>query len=127
MKILALFSLVAVLGFGQTEFDAGRKKPLWLDQTGIVRFDETGILFSANGDEKTRSWKYEDIQHFDRVSPTEFTLLSYEDVAWKLGRDRMRCLAVQQARHDHGREGSDRGRAPHRTGDSGWHCGRHRS
>lgn len=88
MKILALLSLAAVLGFGQSEFDAVRKKPLWRDQTGVVRIDDTGILFSSKGDDKARSWRYEDIQHFDRISPTEFTLLSYEDVAWKLGRDR---------------------------------------
>lgn len=88
MKILALFLLTATVGFGQTQFDAVRKKPLWLDQTGVVRIDESGISFSSSGEDLTRSWRYKDIQHLDRISPTEFTLLSYEDVAWKLGRDR---------------------------------------
>jgi hypothetical protein len=88
MKILALLALTAVFGFGQIEFEAIRKKPLWLDQSGIVRIDESGISFSSNGEDTARSWSYEDIQYLDRVSPTEFTLLSYEDVAWILGRDR---------------------------------------
>jgi hypothetical protein len=88
MKVLVLFLLTITLVFGQAEFEAVRKKPLWLDQTGVVRIDDSGISFAANGEDAARTWKYEDIQHLDRISPTEFTLLSYEDVAWKLGRDR---------------------------------------
>ncbi len=81
--------LIAASAFPETTFEAIRKKPLWLDQKGTVRIDDSGVSFTPAGkDEKTRTWSYRDIQHLDRISTTAFALLSYEDVAWKLGRDR---------------------------------------
>ncbi len=88
MKML-LFLLVTGSGLADTSFDVVHKKRLWFDQEGTVRIDASGISFQPAGkDEKTRSWGYEDIQFLDRMSPTEFRLLTYEDVAWRLGQDR---------------------------------------
>lgn len=89
MKKLALLLLIAASSFAQTEFEAVKKKALWPDQYGTLRLDDAGISFAPDGkSEQARSWTYEDIQHFDRLTPTEFVLLSYEDVPWQLGRDR---------------------------------------
>lgn len=89
MKMLVLFLVAATLGFGQTQFEAVRKKPLWPDQSGTLRVDDAGISFAPAGEpENTRFWTYPDIQHFDRLTSTEIVLLSYEDVSWRFGRDR---------------------------------------
>ena len=81
MKML-LFLLVTGSGLADTSFDVVHKKRLWFDQEGTVRIDASGISFQPAGkDEKTRSWGYEDIQFLDRMSPTEFRLLTYEDLA----------------------------------------------
>ena len=88
MKIL-LFLLATGIGLADTSLDVVHKKRLWFDQQGTVRIDASGISFQPTGkDEKIRSWTYEDIQFFDRMRPTEFRLLTYEDVAWRLGQDR---------------------------------------
>lgn len=95
MRILSLLLLACVVGAAQTEFEVIRKKPLWFDQKGTVTFGELDVSFtSSDKDDKVRSWKYRDVQHLDRVSPTEFILLSYEDVAWQLGRDRSYRFAL---------------------------------
>lgn len=89
MKKLALLLLTAASCFAQTEFEAVRKKALWPDQHGTLRLDDAGISFAPDGkSEQARSWTYQDIQHFDRLTPTELVLLTYEDVSWQLGRDR---------------------------------------
>ena len=89
MKTLALFLFAIVAGAAPLEFEAVRKKPYWKDQQGVVSIGDSAVCFvaGAKGAER-RCWTYRDIQHLNRVSPTEFSLLSYEDVAWKLGRDR---------------------------------------
>ena len=89
MRLLGLLALAAVAGAAQQELDVIRKKPLWLDQQGVLRIDDSSICFTPKGDnESPKCWSYQDIQHLDRVSTTALTLLSYEDAAWKLGRDR---------------------------------------
>jgi hypothetical protein len=89
MKILSVLLLTCVVGTAQTEFEVIRKKPLWFDQKGTITISESGLSFTPTGkNEEPLSWKYQDVQHVDRVSPTEIIVLSYEDVAWKLGRDR---------------------------------------
>lgn len=89
MKKLALLILVAASCFAQSEFEAVRKNALWPDQHGTLRVDDTGVSFAPDGEPaQERFWAYEDIQHFDRLTLTEFVLLSYEDVWWQLGRDR---------------------------------------
>jgi len=94
MKTLILLLLTTGLvsaqtSFVQASFEVIRKKSLWFDQKGAVRIDDSGISFQPAGkEEKSRTWTYEDIQFLDRVSATEFRLLSYEDTAWRLGQDR---------------------------------------
>ncbi len=89
MRILLLFLLASAGLSAQPEFDVVRKKALWLDQEGALRIEDSGVCFTPKGDGETPlCWDYEDIQHLDRVSPTALVLLSYEDVAWKAGRDR---------------------------------------
>jgi hypothetical protein len=89
MKTLVLLLLTTGLVGAQANLEVVHKKSLWFDQKGAVRIDDSGISFQPAGkDEQSRTWTYEDIQFLDRVSPTEFRLLSYEDVAWRLGQDR---------------------------------------
>lgn len=89
MKKLAPLLLIVASCFAQSEFEAVRKKALWPDQHGTLRVDDAGISFAPDGEpEHERFWAYEDIQHFDRLTLTEFVLLSYEDISWQLGRDR---------------------------------------
>ena len=87
MKLLLLL-LTTGIGLADTSLDVVHKKRLWFDQEGSIRIDASGISFQAKGkNEEVRSWTYEDIQFLDRMSPTEFRLLTYEDVAWRLGQD----------------------------------------
>ena len=89
MRKLALLLLAAASCLAQTELEAVRKKALWSDQHGTLRIDDAGVSFAPDGESKqARSWTYQDIQHFDRLTLTEFVLLTYEDVSWQLGRDR---------------------------------------
>ena len=88
MKMLLLL-LTTGIGLADTSLDVVHKKRLWFDQEGSIRIDASGISFRPTGkDEEARSWAYEDLQFLDRMSPTEFRLLTYEDVAWRLGQDR---------------------------------------
>ena len=89
MRVGAVFLFFHVF-LSAAQFEVVRKKPLWLDQKGTLRIEKSEVCFAPAGDdEEARCWAYAtDIQHLDRVSPTELALLSYEDVAWKLGRDR---------------------------------------
>ena len=89
MKILALLLFGAAAGAAPAEFEAIHKRPFWTNQKGIVSIEDTELCFStASKEPKRQCWEYQDIQHLDRISSTELALLSYEDVAWKLGRDR---------------------------------------
>ena len=64
------------------------KKSLWADARGELTVSQEGITFQASDQEEAHTWAYRDIQGFDRISKTEFVILSYEDQRWKLGRDR---------------------------------------
>ena len=86
--ILLLAHLFAAVALPQV-FEVELDKPLWFGRKGVVEFSDTGVSFQGSGKKaKAVTWAYRDIQFFERVSTTEFHLLSYEDVAWKLGRDR---------------------------------------
>lgn len=69
-------------------FDAIIKKRGRPDGRGQLQVAEQGIEFTAAKADNSRRWSYADIQHFDRLSETEFVLLTYEDRRWRLGRDR---------------------------------------
>jgi len=86
--ILLLAHFFAVAAAAQV-FEVEIDKPLWFDRKGSLEFGEAEISFRPSGKKaRTLTWAYRDIQFVDRFGPKEFRLLSYEDVAWKLGRDR---------------------------------------
>lgn len=87
MKYIALFALCAQIIGAQT-LQVKRLKRLWWDGEGQVEITQDGIAYKAKKPKHSRTWKYDDIQYFDRISPKEFVILSYEDIGWQLGRDR---------------------------------------
>lgn len=99
MTLITLILITATLGLAETSFEVVWRKPLLPDKAGVLRVGEQGITFRVHGDEKTeRAWTYTDIQHIDRLSQTEVVIRSYEDSAWKLGRDRRYRFALRGAK-----------------------------
>ena len=90
MKLLMVIVGLAVSSsaFGETVLEVIHKKTLALDGQGTLRITGDAIEFEARKSKNSRRWTYRDIQHFDRISPTEFVLLTYKDVGWQLGRDK---------------------------------------
>lgn len=84
--------LIIVLLFAQTlaaqTLPVSLKRSFWPDTPGELSITEEGIAFRETNKEESPAWAYRDIQSFDRISKTEFVILSYEDQRWKLGRDR---------------------------------------
>lgn len=60
----------------------------WGGCEGELSISEAGIRFEAEKVDHSRSWSWSDIQGFDRKSPTEFSILTYEDLLWHAGLDR---------------------------------------
>jgi hypothetical protein len=87
MKYLLMLIFMAQPSAAQT-FNVIHEKNLWRDGRGIVEITDKGIDFISEKEKNSRSWKYEDIQYFDRISSKEFTILSYEDNSMLLGRDK---------------------------------------
>ena len=91
-------------------FPAKLEKPFWPDREGTVAIDDQGITYTAPKKKYgpqwlgvqhvghaldhlanrpyDLSWKWEEIQYFDRISPSEFVVLTYQDDWRFLGRDR---------------------------------------
>ena len=87
MKAVVL--IFASLSFLAAEtFPVVLKKTAWADGEGSVTLNEKGISFDAKKPQNSRHWEWLDVQHFDRVSETEFIVLTYEDRKRYLGRDR---------------------------------------
>lgn len=63
-------------------------RKFWPDMRGEVSITQQGIEFRGAKKKQTHAWTYRDIQSFDRLSKTEFIILTYEDERWMLGRDR---------------------------------------
>ncbi|MEJ2096859.1 MAG: hypothetical protein P8Y38_06910 [Deltaproteobacteria bacterium] len=87
MKYLLILIFLAQPLAAQT-LEVIHKKALWWDGRGKIEISDEGISFIAEKEEESRSWRYQDIQYFDRISGSEFTILSYEDSSILLGRDR---------------------------------------
>ena len=87
MKYLLILLFMAQPLVAQT-FDVIHEKTLWRDGRGKIEITDKGIDFIAEKEKESRSWRYEDIQYFDRISSKEFTILSYEDNSMLLGRDK---------------------------------------
>jgi len=64
-----------------------RHDRLLRDRAGELILGETGIEYQTRDKKDARAWKYEDIQQLGLLSPTELTILTYEDSRWKLGKD----------------------------------------
>ncbi len=87
MRVLVLLLAWAGLTMAQT-LEVVHKKWLWPDGKGVVEITPEHIAFKAAKEKNSRTWRYPDIQYFDRVSEKEFVILSYEDQRLELGRDR---------------------------------------
>jgi len=88
LRTVMLFIAVAVAGYAQSSFEAVRKRPLRPDARGTLVIGDDGVEFRRGDDGESKSWSYEEIQGFDRISRTEIGMLTYEDAAWRLGQDR---------------------------------------
>jgi hypothetical protein len=93
MRTILLLGIFAQFVGAQT-FEVKRLKRLWWDGEGQIRISEEGIAYEAKKPKHSRSWKYQDIQYFDRLSKKEFVILSYEDIGWQMGRDREYHFAI---------------------------------
>lgn len=88
LRTITLCIVVASAGYAQSSFEVVRKKPFWPNAKGTLVIGDDGVEFRREKEEDTKSWSYRDIQSLDRISPTEIEILTYEDVAWRLGQDR---------------------------------------
>ncbi|MBI4905727.1 MAG: hypothetical protein HY820_18990 [Acidobacteria bacterium] len=87
-----LLCLILFVPFLQAEtFSVVQPKTLWRDGLGKIHITQDGISYEAakkKMKKENRTWKYVDIQYFDRISSKEFVILTYEDRQRYLGRDR---------------------------------------
>ena len=60
----------------------------WGSCEGELEITSDGIRYEPIEGDHDRTWTWVDIQNFDRRSPDEFSLLTYEDFVWHLGLDR---------------------------------------
>ena len=88
LRTIALFIAAVAVGSAQTSFEALRKKTLWPDAEGTLVIGDDSVEFRGGDDGESKSWSYESIQSLDRISPAQIVILTYEDVAWRLGQDR---------------------------------------
>jgi hypothetical protein len=88
MKYLAIFVLLSAQTLAAQTYRVVHEKTLWRDTGGIIEIGEQGIAFRPDHGKESRTWKFEDIQYFDRISEKQFVILSYQDQAILLGRDR---------------------------------------
>ncbi len=87
MRIAVLVLILAPL-LGAETFTVIHKKKAWPDGKGTVTITDEGITFEAKKKKNSREWSWLDIQYFDRISETEFVILTYHDQKRYLGRDR---------------------------------------
>jgi hypothetical protein len=88
MKVLLLLLLCFVPPVAAQDLPVIHVRDFLHDIRGTIQITDTGIVYKAEKPKDSRSWSYEDIQHFDRISEKEFSILSFEDQRLLLGRDR---------------------------------------
>ena len=89
MTILILLLIAWPLGAAATSFEATWRKAMRPDVDGTLTIREGGIAFQPRKKSKQAlEWSFEDVQHLDRLSPTEFAIQSYTDSIMRIGRDR---------------------------------------
>lgn len=87
MRYLVLLLFLAASLPGET-FTVIHKNKAWRDGKGTVEINDAGIAYHAEKEKRSRKWGWLDIQYFDRISDTEFNILTYTDQRKYLGRDR---------------------------------------
>jgi len=87
MRIAVLMLALASLAGAET-FTVIHKKKAWPDGKGTITITDEGIAFEAKKKKNSRKWGWLDIQYFDRISETEFVILTYHDQKRYFGRDR---------------------------------------
>jgi len=60
----------------------------WGACEGVLEITDEGLRYTPEEGDHVRNWPWIDIQSFDRRSESEFSVLTYEDLAWHLGLDR---------------------------------------
>lgn len=88
MKLWTIFLLIFAQSLAAQTLSVELKRNFWPDARGEIQITEKGIAFSEANGKNRHEWSYQDLQSFDRLSKSEFVLLTYEDQRWKLGRDR---------------------------------------
>lgn len=87
MKLVVIFLLGLQLLAAET-FPVIHKETAWRNGKGTIEITDNGIVFTAKKQKNSRKWGWLDIQYFDRISETEFNILTYKDQKRYLGRDR---------------------------------------
>lgn len=85
---LTILLLIGAQFLAAETFSVVHLRDAWWNGKGTVEITGDGITYTAEKAEHSRNWAWLDIQHFDRVSETEFEVLTYEDQRRYLGRDR---------------------------------------
>ena len=88
MTRLTIFFLLLVAASPAQTFETTELRGPLLDRHGTLSVSDTGIEFAAKKAKEPWRWQWTDIQLLDRVSPTRLDVLTYEDSAVRLGRDR---------------------------------------
>ena len=88
-RLAALVLLLLVdLSAAATDLEVIHKKKFLPDDAGVLHITEEGIHFEARDQDKSRRWRYRDIEFLNRVSSTEIILRSYESRGLPLGGDK---------------------------------------
>ncbi len=89
IRILIMMVLFSSWGFSQSyTFKVRHDHDPWGKCLGEMTVSPSGIEFKSDNEEHSFNWEWLDIQSVDRKSVSEFTLLSYRDQKWMIGRDR---------------------------------------
>lgn len=95
MTMLLVLLVAWPLSAAETSFEATWKKSVRPDVDGTLSIRESGVAFQPKKkSKKTLEWSFENVQHVDRLSPTEFAIQSYDDSFLRLGRDRWYRFAL---------------------------------
>lgn len=96
--IVVLAALLTFSSAGAQTLKVRHDHDPWGKCVGELSFSENGIVFSSEKEEHNWSWGWTDIQTVDRRSESEFSILSYADQKFLLGRDRPFDFTVLEGR-----------------------------
>lgn len=97
MRYAVLLLIGAQLLAAET-FTVVHKRTAWHNGRGTIQITGEGISYQAKKPKHSRDWSWLDIQYFDRISDTEFAILTYEDQRRWLGRDRSYRFVIEEGR-----------------------------